>query len=92
VLLGAEGVIRCVLVWSYHLCYSSVMLCFSNMEAIICRPILACGGAFELKTHPRGIETLATSADPHKTAVEIGKRVYNRINSGSSNLNPCPIS
>lgn len=74
------------------LLYFVALFCYSNLDAVVCRPILACGGAFELKTHPKGIETLATTADPHKTAVEIAKRVYNRINNGSTNLNPCPIS
>ena len=33
-----------------------------------------------------------TSADPETTAVEIGKRLLNRINSGTDpTFNPCPM-
>ena len=32
------------------------------------------------------------SNNPHKTAFEIAKRIVNRINTGSNQMNPCPIS
>eukprot|EP00600_Ochromonadales_sp_CCMP1393_P013358 CAMPEP_0175004078 /NCGR_PEP_ID=MMETSP0005-20121125/4568_1 /TAXON_ID=420556 /ORGANISM="Ochromonas sp., Strain CCMP1393" /LENGTH=446 /DNA_ID=CAMNT_0016259193 /DNA_START=160 /DNA_END=1500 /DNA_ORIENTATION=+ len=63
------------------------------VHILIARPVLACGSMFEiLEDPPDGIQVLMRSSDPHKTAIEIGKRLQVRISSGGASLNACPMS
>ena len=63
-------------------------------ELLLTRPVLACGGSFELKVDPngKGIYTDAITNDPHNTAIEIAKRLVFRLNDEGGNLNPCPMA
>jgi len=63
-------------------------------ELLLTRPVLACGGSFELKEDPdgKGIYTDAITSDPHNTAIEIAKRLVFRLNDEGGNLNPCPMA
>jgi hypothetical protein len=38
------------------------------------------------------VETIAVTSDPEKTALEISKRLFIRLQSGSATLNPCSPS
>ena len=63
-------------------------------ELLLTRPVLACGGSFELKIDPdcNGIYTDAITNDPNHTAIEIAKRLVFRLNDEGGNLNPCPMA
>ena len=63
-------------------------------ELLLTRPVLACGGSFELKVDPggQGIYTDAITNDPNRTAIEIAKRLVFRLNDEGGNLNPCPMA
>ena len=39
-----------------------------------------------------GVKVEATTSDANHTAVEIGRRLFIRMTSGSADLNPCPMS
>lgn len=56
------------------------------------RPILACGSTFEFEPVAEGLHTVISSSDPSKTALEIGKRLQNRVTSNGGSLNACPMS
>ncbi len=64
-----------------------------DLEILTSRPVLACGGMFDISVEDdrSSVFTVVTSADPHKTAIEIGIRLHNRLNSEGNSLNPCPI-
>lgn len=64
-----------------------------DLEILSSRPVLACGGMFEIcvADDRLSVFTIVTSADPHKTAVEIGTRLLNRLKSEGNSLNPCPM-
>jgi hypothetical protein len=38
------------------------------------------------------VQTIAITSDPEKTALEISKRLFIRVQSGSATLNPCAPS
>lgn len=41
----------------------------------------------------RAVKVFAYTSDPHKTAFEVGKRLFFRLGQGDfSNMNPCPMS
>ena len=64
-----------------------------DLEIITSRPVLACGGMFYISVEDNrsSVFTVVTSADPHKTAMEIGIRLRNRLKSEGNSLNPCPM-
>lgn len=71
----------------------------SNMAAQLIplltgRPILACGGIFDLAEDPAGLGVFTTvqSSDPNNLAKEIAARIAFRITSGGESLDACPIS
>lgn len=62
---------------------------------LIARPVLACGSTFDIQNVSSAndmVQVSFTSSNPEKTAVEIGKRLANRLNSESGSLNPCTSS
>lgn len=62
-------------------------------DQLTCRPILACGGVFDLVVFDAGsVATTCTSSDPHHCAIEIGKRMCNRIRSDGASINACPMA
>jgi predicted esterase len=65
------------------------------VAVLIARPVLACGSTFDVEAVPSAndlVQVKFTSNDPDKTAVEIGKRLANRLSSESGSLNPCTQS
>lgn len=61
---------------------------------LIARPILACGGVFEITRDPSscGVMTSVQSPDPDNLAKEVGSRLANRIAGGGGSLDACPMS
>lgn len=61
---------------------------------LIARPILACGGLFEITRDPSscGVMTIVQSPDPDNLAKEVGSRLANRIAGGGGSLDACPMS
>lgn len=59
------------------------------------RPVLACGGMFDLVEDSEsegGVLTRAQTSEPEKLAHEIAKRVAIRVTSGGESLNACPMA
>lgn len=58
------------------------------------RPILACGGSFEIVNDPCscGVMTSVHSSDPRRLGRELGRRMAVRISSGGGSLDACPMS
>lgn len=67
----------------------------SVLDILIARPVLACGGMFELQktADGRGVFTkVLFASEPDKIAQEIGRRLHARIESEGASLNACPIA
>lgn len=89
--------------YPYHIAYtgpgSRVIIHYSVPEEVVetltMRPVLACGSAFEVTADPlnrAGVQVVALSYDPDKTAQEIGQRLLLRVSRDSSTINPCQMS
>ena len=65
------------------------------IEVLIARQVLCRGSCFDIIKSPTNdaVQTYVSTTDPEGTAVEIGKRLLFRVNSGEDgNFNPCPMS
>ena len=65
------------------------------IDVLIARQVLCRGSCFDITRSPHGeaVQTCVSTSDPEGTAVEIGRRLLFRVNSGEDgNFNPCPMS
>jgi len=64
-----------------------------SIELLTARPVMACGSEFLIvPDEKKGVKVAAITSDPHKTAVEVGRRLWFRLKGDSNGLNPCPMS
>lgn len=66
-----------------------------SLPVLTSRQILACGAAFDIiadEEQSSGVYVIAITPDPHHTALEISKRLFLRMDSGSESLEPCRLS
>jgi len=75
---------------------------------LITRPVLACGGAFDVcpddgfcingagsskaGSKRKGVYCIVSTTDPERIAAEIGKRLAVRIDSDGASVNACPMA
>lgn len=83
----------------------------SVVPMLITRPVLACGGVFDVYPDDgfsintgsaagsgdragkrRGVYCIASTTDPERIAMEIGKRLAVRIDSDGASVNACPMA
>ena len=65
------------------------------VDVLVARQVLCRGSCFDITRSMDGnaVQTCVSTTDPEGTAVEIGKRLLFRVNSGEDgNFNPCPMS
>lgn len=67
----------------------------SVLDILVARPVLACGGMFEIQKGRDGKSVFTKvlfASDPDKIAREVGARLRTRMESEGASLNACPIA
>ena len=67
----------------------------SVLDMLTARPVLACGGMFDIQKGADGKSVFTKvffASEPDKIATEVGARLRTRVESGGASLNACPIS
>jgi hypothetical protein len=65
---------------------------FEIVESHIPKIAMKKGKGHDVVVTTGTVETVAVTSDPEKTALEISKRLFIRLQSGSATLNPCSPS